>query len=43
MFWVFPAIPGVQTNLQLKFCGVTLINGKYIKHVGHSILNVNAH
>ena len=24
---------------QLKLCGVALVNGKYIKHVGHSILN----
>ena len=23
-FWVFPASPGVKTNLQLKFCGITL-------------------
>ena len=27
---------------QLKHCGVTLINGKYIKHVGHSAVNYTA-
>ena len=36
IFEVFPANPWVQTNLQLKLCGIALSNGKFIKHVGHS-------
>ena len=35
----FPANPGTNKLLQLKLCGVALINGKYIKHFGHFILN----
>ena len=41
IFWVFPANLGVQTNfsVQLKLHGIALINGNFIKHVGHSIMN----
>ena len=35
IFWAFPTYPGVQTH----FCGVVLINAKFIKHFGHSIVN----
>ena len=44
IFWVFPANPLWGTNklLQLILRCVALINGKYIKHVCYSILNVSA-
>ena len=35
IFLFFPANPGVQKLLLLKFCGISLINGKYIKHIKH--------
>ena len=38
MFWVFPANPGAQTN----FHGIAKIDGKYIKHISHSIINSSA-
>ena len=40
IFWVFQANPGGANKLlQLKLCGIALINGKVIIHVGHSIMN----
>ena len=35
IYFVFLDNPGVQTNLQLKLCGIAQNNGKYIKQVGH--------
>ena len=43
IFWAFPANPGGTNKLlQLNLCGITLINGIYVEHVGHSIMNGSA-
>ena len=38
IFLVFPPNSGVQTN----FYSTALINSKFIKHIGHSIMNGSA-
>ena len=38
IFWVFAGNHWVQTQVftvKIKFCGIALINTKYIKHVSH--------
>ena len=42
-YFGFPQLILGYKLLQLKFCGIALINGKYIKHVGHLLWTAMHH
>ena len=40
IFWVFPANPACTNKLLLlKLRGIALIDGNYIRYIGHCIIN----